>query len=392
VRRFAVTMVVVGALSLALAGGAVAAVPGHQDGRERFPATIALPDGFRPEGISTGRGTSFYVGSLADGAIYRGDVRTGEGRILVPGKEGRVAVGTEVDSRNRLWVAGGATGAARVYDARSGALLKSYKLAEPNTAFINDVVVTRDAAYFTDSVAGEANQRLLVVPFGPGGALPSKAQTLKLSGDIEYTTGFNANGIEASPDGRTLLVVQSNTGLLFAVNPRSGVATTVDLDGASLTNGDGLLRRGTTLYVVRNQLNRIAEIRLDRSYRSGTLIREITNQGFDVPTTVAAFGSTLYAVNARFSTPPGPDTEYTVVKVSIRRPAAHTNHGSGLRGQRRGWLVPECPAGSSCGFAARLMGTSLGWCRSDSTRPTNRSTRARCSRTRYARRTPGSTP
>lgn len=317
-RRFAFTMVVVGALFLALAGGAVAAVPGHQDGRERFPATISLPDGFQPEGISTGRGTSFYVGSLADGAIYRGDVRTGEGKILVRGTDGFVAAGTEVDSRNRLWVAGGPTGAARVYDAKSGALLKSYQLAEPNTSFINDVVVTQNAAYFTDSINSRVNQRLFVVPFGRGGALPGMAQTLPLTGEISYTTGFNANGIEASPDGRTLLVVQSNTGLLFAVNPRTGVATTVDLGGASLTNGDGLLRRGSTLYVVRNQLNRIAEIRLDRSYRSGTVIREITNPGFDVPTTVAAFGSSLYAVNARFGTPTTPATKYTVIRVSTR--------------------------------------------------------------------------
>ena len=38
-----------------------------------FPKIILLPNGWQPEGIASGSGTSFYVGSLADGAIYVGD-------------------------------------------------------------------------------------------------------------------------------------------------------------------------------------------------------------------------------------------------------------------------------------------------------------------------------
>jgi hypothetical protein len=33
---------------------------------------------------------------------------------------------------------------------------------------------------------------------------------------------------------------------------------------------------------------------------------------------VAAFGSYLYAVNARFTTPPTPDTRYSVIQVDGR--------------------------------------------------------------------------
>jgi hypothetical protein len=44
-----------------------------------FPDLIQLPNGWRPEGIAEGRGTSFCVGSLVNGAIYRGDLRTGDG-------------------------------------------------------------------------------------------------------------------------------------------------------------------------------------------------------------------------------------------------------------------------------------------------------------------------
>jgi sugar lactone lactonase YvrE len=298
--------------ALTVSGGQAAAAPAPA---ERFPAVIDLPDGFQPEGISTGRGTSFYVGSLVDGAIYRGDVRTGDGDLLVRGRPGLVAAGTEVD-RNRLFVSGATDGSGRIYDAASGELLRTYQFVPAGTGFINDVVVTRDAAYFTDSL----NPVIYVVPFGPGGRLPAGDQVhrLPLIGAISYGPGFNLNGIEASPNGRTLLAVQSNTAKLFAISATTGVATEVDLGGVALTNGDGLLRQGTILYVVQNRLNRIAVVELSADYRSGTVTRTITSTDFQVPTTVAKFGSSLYAVNARFGTPPTPTTDYTVVRVSAR--------------------------------------------------------------------------
>src|SRR5829696_6510954 len=306
-------MTVLGAIMVALAGSAVAAAPaGAAPGGHLFPRVIALPDGWQPEGIATGRGTSFYVGSLANGAIYRGDLLTGQGSVLVPGQAGRVAVGIEVDWRNRLWVAGGATGTGRVYDAATGEQLATYQFRTAPT-FVNDVVVTHDAAYFTDSV----NQVLYVVPLGPGGRL-GEQRTLPITGELRYTPGFNANGIEASPNGRTLLVVQSNTGKLFRVSASTGEAVEVDLGGATLTNGDGLLRRGNTLYVVRNQLNQIAVVDLGTGYGSGTVTGTITDPAFAVPTTIARFGPYLYAVNARFGTAPTPDTEYTIVRVRAR--------------------------------------------------------------------------
>ena len=51
-----------------------------------FPATIALPTGFQPEGIAEGDGPTFFVGSIPTGAVFRGDLRTGEGEVLVPGR------------------------------------------------------------------------------------------------------------------------------------------------------------------------------------------------------------------------------------------------------------------------------------------------------------------
>jgi hypothetical protein len=100
------------------------------------------------------------------------------------------------------------------------------------------------------------------------------------------------------------------------VDPTSGDATRIDLGGDAVPNGDGLLLTGRTLYVVQNFLNQIAVVQLDPGLASGEIQRVITDPRFDIPTTVADFGASLYVVNARFSTPPTPDTEYTVVKVS----------------------------------------------------------------------------
>ena len=322
-RKAVVAGLVAAAATLAVPGVAaptVGTAPSASALDGLFPAVIPLPDGFQPEGIVTGRGTSFYVGSLRDGAIYRGDLRTGEGRVFVTGEEGREAVGLEIDQRNRIFVAGGSSGGATVYDAATGATLATYQFPG-DTGFVNDVVVTPDAVYFTDSM----RPSLYVVPLGPGGGLgePASVRAIPLSGDFAFrddgscslAPNVNANGIETSPDGRRLLVVQFNTGLLFSVDPATGVARTVDLGGASLECGDGLLRHGRTLYTVQGASNQIAVVRLGSSPTSGTLVRTITDPDLDVPATIAPFGPFLYAVNGRFSTPPTPDTPYQVVRL-----------------------------------------------------------------------------
>lgn len=297
------TTALLAAVALLLVGTAGAAVA------RPFPDVIDLPPGFQPEGIAAGRGSTFYVGSLADGAVYRGDLRTGRGDVLVPGEPGRVTVGIEVDRRGRVFAAGGPTGAAAVYDGRTGETLAEYRLATGET-FVNDVVVTRDAAWFTDSV----NPVLYRVPIGRGGDL-GRPQTVPLSGDIVYGEGFNANGIEAGPGGRTLVIVQSSTGLLFTVDAATGRTRTIDTGDQTFANGDGLLRVGRTLYVVRNQDQLIVAVRLSGGYERGQVVGQVTSEDFDVPTTIARFGRSLYAVNARFGTPPTPDTAYTVVRV-----------------------------------------------------------------------------
>jgi sugar lactone lactonase YvrE len=282
---------------------------------QNFPPSVSLPDGWRPEGIVAGRGTVIYSGSLADGGIYAADARTGLGQVLVAGQAGRVAVGLAFDRRsNYLFAAGGPTGSASVYDAATGAPIATFQLSvTPTASFINDVVVTRSAAYFTNSSAPV----LYRLPLGPGGGLlpATSVETIPLSGDYQQVPGFNANGIVATADGAALIVVNSALGVLYQVDPVTGVATLIDLDGASLSNGDGMLLEGNTLYVVRNRLNQIEVIDLEPDLLAGTVVETITGAEFDVPSTITRIGSALYVVNARFGVPPTPDTPYSIIRV-----------------------------------------------------------------------------
>ncbi|GAA0596986.1 superoxide dismutase [Kribbella sandramycini] len=305
VRRLAV-LVGVPALVLGLVNApAATATPRH----DRFPARIELPAGFQPEGIAIARGTA-YFGSRLTGDIYAAELRTGAGKVLSPGP-GTGSLGLKVDERGRLFVAGAAGGNGRVIDTKSGKVLARYTFTTSTPTFVNDVVLGKDAAWFTDS----RQPVLYKLPFGKHGKLPAKAETIPLSGDYQHTEGNNGNGIALTPDGRALIIVQSSTGLLLRVDTRTGVARKVELGGAVMTNGDGLLLSGRTLYVVQNRLNKIAVIGLDKAGTAGRVLREITSPDFDVPTTAAAFGDRLYLPNARFTTTPTPTTPYWVTAV-----------------------------------------------------------------------------
>jgi hypothetical protein len=290
-------------LAVTFATGALAAAP--------FPTRIELPVGWRPEGIAS-HGTTAWAGSLANGAIYEANLRTGAGHILVEGVPGQAAVGIAYEAANdRLWVAGGGTGFVRVYDASSGLPLAAY----PVTAgFLNDVIVTRDAAYVTDSAIAQ----LIVIPLGAGGSLPDSdgAISLPLTGDIVYDpAAFNVNGITAARGW--LLVVQSNTGLIFRVNPTTGVTNALEGD-YDATFGDGLEVRGSTAWVVRNQVETIAVLRLDGRLTRATEVGTITSPvALDVPTTATIAVGSLWAVNARFGTDPA-GASYWITRLPLK--------------------------------------------------------------------------
>jgi sugar lactone lactonase YvrE len=284
------------------------------DSDDLFPTLIPLPDNWLPEGIAIGILPFAYFGSRADGSIYRANLATGEGRVIHTGPgAGFPSVGLKIDGFGRLFVSGGNAGQARVVSAFGGRLLATYQFTTA-PSFINDVVLTPSGPYFTNSLEAA----LYHLPLGQYGSLPAPDafQRIPLSGDWQQTAGFNANGIARTPDGAELLVVQSSTALLFRVHPQTGVAAQVDLGGYLLTNGDGLLVEGRTLYVVQNRLNQVAVIRLNRAGTSGKLVTTLRDPRFDVPTTVASFGDRLYLPNAKFRDPGQPPaTEFEAVAI-----------------------------------------------------------------------------
>jgi sugar lactone lactonase YvrE len=301
----------IGVAVAALAVGMTVLAPSASaDGRE-FPAEFSLPDGFQPEGIGIGTWPKAYFGSRVDGRIYQVDLSTGTGEVLSPGP-GTPSLGIKVDSeRHRIFVAGGTGGDGRVIDTRNGKVLASYKFSTGDS-FVNDAVITQDAVYFTDS----RQAQLYKLALGRDGRLPATFSTIPLSGEwVQVPGAVNANGLVATPDGRGLVVGQSNTGKLFRVDPATGAAKEVDLAGESVPSNDGLLREGRQLYVVQNRLNTLAKLELKADGSAAKVVQRVTDPRFDVPATVAAWGNRFYLVNARFTTPPTPATPYNAVAV-----------------------------------------------------------------------------
>jgi sugar lactone lactonase YvrE len=298
-----------------LAVGLAPAVPATAApaGDRLFPAEFGLPDGFQPEGIAIGAWPVAYFGSRVDGRIFQVDLRTGRGWVLSAGP-GTPSLGVKVDSaRGRLFVAGGTGGDARVIDVRTGAVLARYQFRVTDT-FVNDLVITADAVWFTDS----RQPVLYKLPLGRHGELPAQDEVvhLPLTGDLVVDPGAtNLNGIVATPDRKALLAGQSNTGKMFRVDPSTGTTTEVDLGGESLPDNDGQLREGRDLYVVQNRSNLLAELELSADGRRARVVERRFDPGFDVPATVAAWGDRFYLVNARFTTSPTPATPYTAVAV-----------------------------------------------------------------------------
>ena len=175
---------------------------------------------------------------------------------------------------------------------------------------INDVTLTRHGAWFTDSLRA----RLYFVPVSQTG-VPGPFTTLGLTGPAANTSGaFNLNGIEATANGKTLIVAHSATGRLYTVNPRTGSSAAIA--GVSVPTVDGILMQGNRLWAVQNT-NQVSRIHLAANLTSGRVDKIITSDLFQVPATAARHGHRLAVVNTKFDTgiPPTAD-QYEVVLVS----------------------------------------------------------------------------
>jgi sugar lactone lactonase YvrE len=307
-RRAAVGLLALIALIVPTSVPATASPP-SRDG------VILLDGATATEGIAAGEGTTFYAGDRLNGDIYRGDIRDDTAGLFIDAPEGRVAIGMKADVKNDLlFVAGGGTGDAYVYSTETGETVGVAELTAGQDAFINDVTLTKDGAWFTNSFAAE----LYFLPVDKDGGL-GDVEIVTLTGPAaEPWTGFGPNGIAAVNGGKTLILAHSAFGALFAVDPEGedfGTAATARIEGIDVPNVDGILVQGRQLWAVQNQINQVSRIRLSHDLSSGVLQDVITSPDFNVPTTIAKFGNTLAAVNAKFGQPA---TEFEVVLVPAR--------------------------------------------------------------------------
>ena len=278
--------------------------------------TIDLPPGFAGEGISIGAGNTFYAGSLADGRIARGDLVAGTSDVWVADPVVAPAVGLDADVRHGLlWVAGGPTGQGAVYDLDTAEAVATLTLTT-DVAFVNDVVATRTAAYFTNSFAPEIYR----VPVSPGGEVGAP-EVIELSGPAaDFVPGFNLNGIAATADGSTLVVVNSATGALYTVDPVTGASSPIDLGGDSVPTADGIVLSGRWLYVLQNGTvagvpNQVVVLRLSGDLASAERVRTVTSPLFETATTLDLRGNLIAAVNAQFAgSPIDPEPEVVLLR------------------------------------------------------------------------------
>jgi len=288
------------------------AVPAHA-----ASDVIVLPGATSAEGITRGEGDTFYAGDLFAGDIFRGDLEEQTAELFIDAPDGRWAVGMFADLRHDLlFVAGGFTGQAYVYDIDSGATVASYQFTPPSpadaatpTTVINDVTVTDDGAWFTDSRRGV----LFFVPIDDDGE-PGDFRTLELEGPAADTSGtFNLNGIAPTRHGETLIVAHSALGRLYTVDPETGESA--EIAGVSVPMVDGIVARGPHLWAVQNS-NRVTELELNEDRTAGSVVEVITDAAFGTPTTAIRFDGHLAVVNAHFETglPPTAD-QYEVVLV-----------------------------------------------------------------------------
>lgn len=271
---------------------------------------VSLPGATSAEGIASGRGSTFYAGDLFTGDIFRGDLQRGTAELFIDAPANRMAAGMKFDAATGLlFVAGLATGQGYVYDTMTGATVAVYQFGDPGTSLVNDVALTNDGAWFTDSV----QPHLYFVPITHGA--PGPFRTLTVSGPAAAITGdFNFNGIVSTHDGATLIVAHTANATLYTVDPETGASAAIA--GVSVPNVDGILLDGSRLWAVQNFNNQISEIRLSHDLGSGVIEKVITSSLFEVPTTVARHGNRLAVVNAKFDTGfPPTATQYEAVIV-----------------------------------------------------------------------------
>jgi len=283
--------------------------------RERVQAieVFELPgDAVFPEsvGVHLTSGDA-YVGSLADGTIYRIDRAGGVSVFSPAGAGGRTSVaGVKLDDAGRLWTAGGYDGTLDVYELASGSLLgRSDVGARPSC--VNDIAFGPDAtAYVTDSFQPTLFR---VDPH----SLELEPWVDLAEQGVPWPEGLNLNGIVLTPDGEHLISCQTNLGRFWRISLASGQVDEVELEGGPLEHCDGLAISGSTVYVAVNALGEIHLAELSPDGSTAQVRRILTSDAFAFPTAVALRDRELLVVNGQLDKMgSGPTLPFTVAAIA----------------------------------------------------------------------------
>jgi len=298
-----------------------------------FPTRVYTLDASASEGFAIGKGSTAY-NSSPDGSIYKVDLRSGQGEVLVEVQDPLdcFKLGMRVDDRtNYLFVAGCVYGNAYVYEADTGALIMEYQLnTSGEFGIVNDLTITKDAVYFTDSF----RPVLYRLPLSRDGAIPlnaGAATEIPLPDEFINNDPFccTGNGIVSTPNGKTLIIGHSNLARLYRLDTASGDVDEIVVDGPLTGFLDGIAMQGDMLYIMTPydfpgppvSIDRIQVVELDKGYLSGALVKTITDpSNLDGVASGAIVGNSLYVNNARYvvAFPPPPDTPFWVTKLNIR--------------------------------------------------------------------------
>ncbi|MGH7026657.1 hypothetical protein [Brevundimonas sp.] len=260
------------------------------------PTVLPLPDDAAyPEGVTVDPATgAVYTNSADTGVIFRIDpdtgvvTRIGDPLDLADSRPARpvsVALGLKADGQGRLWVAGARTGSMHVVDIATGARLARFTTPE-GPWLINDVALTQDAAYFTDTlrpvlwrVARDSVADTALEPW------------LSFEGTaLEYGEAPNLNGIVATPDGRYLIVVLMRTGRLFRIDTLTREVVAIDTGDSVLDGGDGLALIDQRLFLVRQSAGEVVALDLSADLASAVEAKRIKPAELAWPATIAVRG------------------------------------------------------------------------------------------------------
>ena len=296
-----------------LGSGQAYAGPPERDQDADLPQAGVFLEGI---GVDERSGVFYVSATNQSGALYRGSTGRGDQvlELWQPPRAGDNGRGIDVDDAGRVYVAGGPAAEVRVF-SREGKLLAELPTAATGS-FLNDIWIGPDgAAYVSDSSLPVIWR---VSHDGKGWRIE---RWLEVSPEIAYTpslTDFDLGGIVSTADQRYLLVAQGTTGQLWRIDLRTRAIAEVDLGGVRLTNADGIVLRGNTLWVVQNFTRQITKLKLRHHYAFAHVEEVLPTPADRTFTTAKRVGNRLLAVDSKFGFPPAAATaEDRIVTVRV---------------------------------------------------------------------------